>query len=586
MTRTLATLLLLLSLPGLALAADLKSAAPEAVWFDDINSTLPLSDNMAGRLLSDIKQYLLNAQALSDLPVYADESPRIVFISVARKNQPARVVSGSGHGLKEAISHALRKLDTHGLSADKPVIRLDIVQQAIKIMASKNTRMDLYDQSLYGIAFDSSTSSYALLAEQITPEQVFTDNSRLNLHRLRQKNLIEKGTQGKSTLVTLYRFKTLAYLLKGNHAAPLYRGHPAVTTVEADKLLASASAAGDYLLGAIQPDGSFIYRYNPATDKVDEDYNILRHAGTVYAMLQLYAMQNKPAMLAGIESATAFLLKHVKNCPPPADRQTLCLVHDNKIKLGANALAILVLTRYAELVDKTANSDILNKLGQWILTTQDSDGGFSIHKQYDKSGVISTFVSEYYPGEATLALLSLYQHDGNRKWLNAATSAIDNIIEQQKKVERPPHDHWLLHSLAQLYKTSPDKKYLDHSRYIAEEIMRTQVINPKEADLKGCYNNRPESAPTATRSEALLAADELADYIGDGQYRKQLRNSIEAALRFQQQLQYDEASSMYFNKPGQVIHAFKKSLTSPEVRIDYAQHNISSFIQYYKMAEK
>lgn len=555
----------------------------QIIWFDDIKDPIEISQQTAESILIEIKEYLFNEKQLSNLDIYTDIKPRIVFLSLGNDDKPATVVIGSGNGLKQAINNALSKIDINALSTENTIIRVDIVQKVMKVMASENTRMDLYDQSLYGIAFDKK-SEYALLPDQLIVSSVFTEKNKLNMDALKERLGFDEEHLQKASLLTLYRYDTISYLYNNNKTFSIYRGHKVFNSVLPEELLASAYNAGGYLLNAINHDGSFVYSYDPSTNKISDKYNILRHAGTIYSLLQLYEINRSPKILDGIEVTIKFMLNHIKECKPPAKEHSLCLIHNNKIKLGANALAIIALTKYAELTNNNAYTDTINMLGQWMLDTMANNGKFTIHKQYQKSGKISDFISEYYPGEATLALLALYKWDNNKKWLDAASSAIDYIIEQQKQ-RTPPHDHWLLYSLTEIYKIKPKQKYLTHSKYIAEEIIHSQNLKPDQPDWKGSYI-KPESAATATRTEGLIAAYELSNHGNDGEYKKQLLNSIIEGLSFQQQMQFDEATTMYFEKPKKVINAFKRSLTSSVVRIDYSQHNISSFLGYYKITKQ
>ena len=64
-----------------------------------------------------------------------------------------------------------------------------------------------------------------------------------------------------------------------------------------EDLLSSLELAGNYLVRETREDGSFVYLYNASCDCEDEDYNILRHAGTIYAMLQLYQVTENKDLL-------------------------------------------------------------------------------------------------------------------------------------------------------------------------------------------------------------------------------------------------------------------------------------------------
>src|SRR5690349_16208670 len=50
--------------------------------------------------------------------------------------------------------------------------------------------------------------------------------------------------------------------------------------------LAAAKAGGDYLVSHMHEDGSFLYDYDPVAGTKSDEYNILRHAGTTYSLLE------------------------------------------------------------------------------------------------------------------------------------------------------------------------------------------------------------------------------------------------------------------------------------------------------------
>ncbi len=79
------------------------------------------------------------------------------------------------------------------------------------------------------------------------------------------------------------------------------------STFTPDELLSSAINGGDYLIEAVKQDGRFVYAYLPKTDSESESYNILRHAGTIYAMADLYTETGDPLLLDAIERAVAYL---------------------------------------------------------------------------------------------------------------------------------------------------------------------------------------------------------------------------------------------------------------------------------------
>lgn len=209
-----------------------------------------------------------------------------------------------------------------------------------------------------------------------------------------------------------------------------------------------------------------------------------------------------------------------------------------------------------------------------------------MHKMVYPGGRVSDFRSQYYPGEALLALSRTHALDGKALWLDRAERGARYLIEHRDG--RTPesdliHDHWLLYTLDELYRQRPDPQYLSHTRQIARAIMNKQNHAPPYPDWRGSYYRPPRSTPTATRSEGLCAAYRLVRDFGSAEEAAGIRKAIEAGIRFQLQTQFRPESVMYLSDPPRALGGFHRSLTNFEIRIDYVQHNISSLLGLYRI---
>ncbi len=378
---------------------------------------------------------------------------------------------------------------------------------------------------------------------------------------------------------------TITFALIFRHNNPRFA--PSTTP---EKLLSSATLGGDYLVRSIDDSGYFIYEYDPETDKVSDSYNMLRHAGTVYAMLELYEQTQNPELLASARKGLLFLLENIKSCHLN-EQEYLCLIdEEGDVKLGGNALAIIAMTKYAEimgtdddywLAGKTLEEtsiDTSHSLANWIVASQASDGEFTAHKTNPEGTYSSTFVSEYYPGEAILALLRLQAiapADEEDKYLDAAERGADWLIQvrdKNKNIDNIAHDHWLLYGLNELYRLRPNKIYLKHAWKIVDAIEKLQ-------DEEGGFYNPPRSTPTATRSEALVSAYKLAVYSKTNSKTDQILKILDRAIAFELRTQITDKDSRAFG-------GFGESLTDSTVRIDFVQHNISALLGYREILEK
>ena len=112
--------------------------------------------------------------------------------------------------------------------------------------------------------------------------------------------------------------------------------------ISRSQLLAAARAGGDYLVRAEKPDGSFHYSYNPLRDHASERvYNIVRHAGTAVALLDLYRATREARYLEAARRAVGYLKTRFR--PARENNAVYVLDNDGKAKLGANGLALIAL---------------------------------------------------------------------------------------------------------------------------------------------------------------------------------------------------------------------------------------------------
>lgn len=343
---------------------------------------------------------------------------------------------------------------------------------------------------------------------------------------------------------------------------------------------AALELAKDYLIQSVRPDGKFTYEYDPATDLDSGHYNILRHAGTVYAMMELYDADRDPQLLAAAERAIEYLLEQIK---PGRHQNTACLVEDGWVKLGGNALAAVALAEYTRATGDRRHVPTIHDLGRWIILTQQGTGRFAGHKQRYPGGQPSDFVSAYYPGQAILALARIHALDPGGPWMAKAHRGAGWLIRVRDAGQTPAtiaHDHWLLYALAELHRDRQDRAYADHALLIARAILAANVAVPVDHESAVGETDRAlyGANQIATRIEGLCAAHPVLETAGENAAAQEIRTAVARAARVLVEHQLTMGDAAQSPRPERVAGGFRASRMSDVIRIDTVQHSVSALL--------
>ena len=328
-----------------------------------------------------------------------------------------------------------------------------------------------------------------------------------------------------------------------------------------------------FLHDQIQENGKFIYGYFSAYDRDIRNYNTVRHCTSAYALLETFEVQNKPEYWSKIHAAIHYALT---NFYKEKDSSTAFMIDGKEgeleIKLGANAAAILMLTKYQEITQKTDYQKYAEKLANGILKLVDSNGSTTHVLNYPNYDLKEKFRIIYYDGEAALALLRLYQINQDSRLLETVKLMFECFIE--KRYEKY-HDHWLSYCTNELTKICPEDKYF---------------IFGLNNYLKHFIFIKNRKTTYATLLEMLMAAYKMVSRLKEQgrttlfeqAYMSELQKLIEFRADFQTTGFFYPEMAMYMARPDKILHAFYIRHDRFRVRIDDQEHNLSGYIAYVK----
>lgn len=492
----------------------------------------------------------------------------LVFATALEGNQKKYFFS-TGKGILQTLQNLAKQIQTRNITA----LKIDFLKTVYNKREFKSLLHNENELGLFGLVFFNPYPQ-VILPEEVRVYPQFIKSA-----------LTTSSVLGFTTQSFFAEKQNPVASGEKNHIEfyPLYRGHRLYTHITNDILKSSIKLATDYLIKHIRSNGRFDYLYEPATQTIPKKYNLVRHAGTIYALLDVYKTFPDEDLLHNINLALDYLLE--KTAPCPSQGSAICVIEKNKVKLGGNALALLAFAKHAQITHSKNYWPQMRGLAQAILQMQKTNGDF-VFEWNAKNGKTTDFVSEYYPGEATLALVELYKIDPNPAWLLGAQKAV-SYIALERDINLTPttitHDHWMLIAINELNKIDPQPYYKDHAKKIVLAIQNSQIQNSAFIDFNGGYYNPPQSTPAAVRTEGLIAFYEMWKKENDPEFSKRILETIQKNLAFQLQTQILTENSLGFNKNKSGYGGFQESVLNTKIRIDYVQHNLSGLIGYLRI---
>ncbi|WP_144980163.1 UDP-N-acetylmuramoyl-tripeptide--D-alanyl-D-alanine ligase [Halomonas sp. C22] len=355
------------------------------------------------------------------------------------------------------------------------------------------------------------------------------------------------------------------------------RETPPLTPASTAELIARSTR---FLGRQVKANGRYVYGYFPCFNREIDTYNILRHASSTYALLE------------GYESCVAQRLLDDEALDQLRDQigralESLC-AHDilqrdgaayvvdtgNIIKLGANAVAILALVKYRQVMDDDRYVGLADALALGIVRMQEADGSF-VHvlnapdlSLKEKSRII------YYDGEAAFALMRLYGQTRNPQWLACVVKAFDYFIDNGHE---QAHDHWLAYCTNELVMYRPERRYFEFAvRNVAGYIdfIRDRITTfPTLLELSMAFH------------KTLLTLEqmpELGDVL-DGLDIDAFYHALHSRANYLQNGFFWPEVAMFFKAPHTVQDAFFIRHHGFRVRIDDVEHYLSGLVAYQQL---
>ena len=374
----------------------------------------------------------------------------------------------------------------------------------------------------------------------------------------------------------------------GKEPLAMFRANVLVEKVDLPLIRQTIRIGADQLLELQQSSGRFAYTYHVGNDRMNtRTYNLLRHAGTCYALFQVYEYTGDERYLQAAKHGMKWLRKRIKS--PEWDRNRAYPVYHNKAKLGGAALSLMAYCQWMKVDPEFNDAPIMHKLANHVIKMQNDDGSFESYYAWDGKPVKRRH-SIYYPGESILGLIRYYKLFPEKE--NALATAIrgsDYLVDKRWMIAgievNVPPDAWLMMALHELWQVNKKESYKEYCLRIADVMASDQVIRfvPDADYFGGYFPFPPQVTPAGSRSEGLTGAYLMT--MEAGQEKTWLFDTVMRGARFQISMQIRPEFDHLFPNPKVALGTFRHNPQRNINRIDYNQHNISGLIALARILE-
>lgn len=238
-------------------------------------------------------------------------------------------------------------------------------------------------------------------------------------------------------------------------------------------------------------------------------------------------------------------------------------VTPGSVKLGYSAFIILALLG----IDDADKEEYLRGFAKGIIFLQEDSGEL---RTFFYSGGNSE--RDYYPGEALVALMHLYEYTGNEEYLLAVKKAFPFYVGYFRENPNTAFVPWQSRAYRRLFNATQDEEVADFV-FEMNDFMVKQGDPGKECSDFGFAGG----IVIAVYMEGMVKAYDLAMELGDAKRADCYLNYIREASDHIMSLQVTEDSRK------ESIGGFLGSESSQTMRVDRNQHAVMAFMDAYDL---
>ncbi|MFW5967916.1 MAG: hypothetical protein ACOCV2_10375, partial [Persicimonas sp.] len=441
---------------------------------------------------------------------------------VERDDEPTHTVLRSFCGEREhreavgaesatdGVAQAVGKLWRERAPGDECALALEVLTPAMERTrwAAVNT-FDQYRATREALVIHDEPT------EVVTPLDFSTVRPRASLHSLeRLPHLYPRQARNRHYLAeeTLVQPHLVdAFVLRDEGVEPIRYHRVRHASPDTDALESGIRRAAQSLDEMrYEEAGRLYYEYDPYRDRYEKhDYNLLRHAGTTWSVMQAYGLTGDRRFRELGEYALDWLVEQSET--DERDGRTIRYAVESwndKAKLGGAGLWLLALAEHARITGDEVHHDLMQEIANHIYLSQDPESG-KFETFYDGEGLrVTDHESDYYPGEAMFALHRAAPFIEDIPVCEVSRKGLAHMLEDEPR-RMPTEEYrfvnqWNVYTIREYRRDCDDDRFdwlwereIDHMLQTAATAEEAPVMAGAYIDEEGDPNTSP------TRLEAL-----------------------------------------------------------------------------------
>ena len=377
-----------------------------------------------------------------------------------------------------------------------------------------------------------------------------------------------------------------SFLLRGGEVKPARYHRTRTKVLDEIDIQRAIESAGDWLVQEPWgPIGCFPYSYKPAQDRFDDEgYNLLRHLGVVWSLLQAHEATGRMDFLRRAEDGLRWIEQFGRiESTSVGPARFLVEPLSGKAKLGGTALWLLALVEHAELTASDEHAGTIRELVLHLLRSQDpSNGHFASFAMGPGLAPLSG-PSEYYPPQALFALMRAKAWVDDLPICRRAVLGLHHLLGKQPRTLSVDEVHfvnqWTVYAVGQVQQHCGVHEFDWFWAREMDHLEATEVKKAKDPILAGAQQVGPVTFdPNPTRLEALSTM--CASYRATGQREMVARCAplVERALALQLSVQNGPENDWVWPHPQRAAGGFARTMKDETLRMDIVQHNLSALV--------